>query len=138
MSVAEQPNIMSVELTEWAEIAACVKSPVASNLASLLWSMSQLSDPELLSLQLPVLKQKVTVWDSSKHDYNDALDLPKGRLYADFGFFVEQSVCLDTLAKVINQLKERDIAITATTQAGILVNAQQNGLLENWAKLSLC
>ena len=48
-------NIMSVELVEWAELASCMKSPVASNLASLLRSLSELSDAELLTLELPVM-----------------------------------------------------------------------------------
>jgi hypothetical protein len=128
---------MSVELTEWAELAATVKSPVGSQLSSLLRSMSQMSDAELLSLELPVIRQKVTVWDSSKHDYNDALDLPKGRFYADFGFNVEQSVSLDSLAKVIDELKEKGVVITARSQAAILVNAQLNGLLQDWARLGM-
>ena len=130
-------NIMSVELTEWSELASTVKSPVGANLASLLRSLSQLSDAELLSLELPVVKQKVTVWDSSKHDYNDALDLPEGRYYADFGFNVEQSVSLESLAKVIDELKEKGIVITARTQAAILVNAQLNGLLQDWARIRM-
>ena len=128
-------NIMSVELTEWSELASTVKSPVGSNLASLLRSMSELSDAELLSLELPVVKQKV---DSSKHDYNDALDLPRGRFCADFGIMkAEQSVSLDSLYKVINELKEKKIVITARTQAAILVNAQLNGLLQDWAKIAM-
>lgn len=133
-----KPNIMSAELTEWAELASNVKSPVASNLASLLRSMSELTDSELLSLELPVVKQKVTVWDSTKHGFDEALELPQGSYCADFGFLVEQSVSLGDLDETITELKQKNIAITATTQAAILVKAQQNGLLDNWAKLSLC
>ncbi len=99
--------------------------------------MAMLTDSELLALELPVIRNKVTVWDWSKHDYNDALDLPEGRYYADFGFAVEQSISLESLAQVIDELKEKGILITAKTQAAILVNAQQNGLLDNWARLSL-
>ena len=128
---------MSVELTEWAELASCVESPVGANLASLLRSLSQLSDAELVSLELPIVKQKVTVWDSSKHDYNDALDLPEGRFYADFGIKVEQSVSPETLNETINELKEKGIVIIARTQAAILVNAQINGLLQDWSKLGM-
>lgn len=67
---------MSVELTEWAALTSCVKSPVGSNLASLLRSMALLTDSELLALELPVIRNKVTVWDSARHGCVEADQLP--------------------------------------------------------------
>jgi len=115
-------NIMSVELTEWAALACNVKSPVAANLSSILRSMSQLSDAELLQLELPVVKQKVTVWDSSKHDYKDALDLPEGTIVV--GFF-QVDVKPETLHDAVAHLKVNSNGSSwqARTQAEIIKKA---------------
>ena len=115
-------NSLSPTLTEWAALASNVKSPVAANLASLLRSMSQLSDAELLSLELPVFKQKVTVWDSTKHEYNDALDLPEGTLVV--GFF-QVDVKPETLHDAVVHLKVNSNGSSwqARTQAEIIKKA---------------
>ena len=117
---------MSVELTEWAELASTVKSPVASNLASLLRSMSELTDAELLALELPVLKQKVTVWDSAKHGLPEALELPEGILYNQEK--IELSINPLTLGKAINYLilNPNGSSWQAVTQAEIIRKAFPN------------
>lgn len=116
-------NIMSGELRIWAELASLVKSPVASNLASLLRSMSELTDAELLALELPVLKQKVTVWDSAKHGLPEALELPEGILYNQEK--IELSINPLTLGKAINYLilNPNGSSWQATTQAEIIRKA---------------
>lgn len=116
-------NIMSVELTEWAELASTVKSPVGANLASLLRSMALLSDAELLSLELPVVKQKVTVWDSSKHGLEEALQLSEGSLYNQEK--IELSINPLTLGKAINYLilNPNGSSWKAVTQAEIIRKA---------------
>lgn len=75
-------------------------------------------------------------WNSLTNTVDDALNLPKGRFAADFGFHVEQSVNLEDLLSVVSELKEKQINITTATQSGILVKAQEQGLLSDWAKLS--
>jgi hypothetical protein len=116
-------NIASNQLEQWAECASLVKSPVTSNLASLLRSMAMLTDAELLALELPVIRNKVTVWDSSKHDYNDALDLPEGgSLYKLYGFgWVEGSVNSIDLTNSVAELKKNSNGSSwqATSQAEI-------------------
>lgn len=109
-------------------------TPVNDNLVSILRSLASMTDSELAAAKITT---KATVWNSLEHDYNDAFYLPKGRFYADIGFKVEQSVSLETLNKVIDDLKQKRIAITARTQAAILVNAQQAGLLQDWGKLGM-
>ena len=115
-------NSLSLTLIAWAESASMIKSPVAANLSSLLRSMSQLSDAELLSLELPVFRQKVTVWNSSKHDYNDALDLPEGTLVV--GFF-QVDVKPETLHDAVAHLKVNSNGSSwqARTQAEIIKKA---------------
>ncbi len=76
-----------------------------------------------------------TVWNSLKNTVDEALALPKGRFAADFGFWVEQSVSPDKVLDVVTELQEKQISITAVSQAGILVKAQENGLLGEWGKI---
>lgn len=115
-------NIMSAELIEWSELCKTVKSPVAANLTSLLRSMSALTDPELLNLELPVVRNRVTVWNSSKHDYDDALDLPEGCLLS--GIF-QVDVNLSTLKDAVEYLQQNPNGSfwEATTQAEIIRKA---------------
>lgn len=128
---------MSVELTEWAELASSVESPVAANLISLLRSMAEMTDAELLRARVTTT---VTLWSSGQHGYDEALGLPEGSVCADIeflGFLVQQSISDYPLFDTIAELKSKDIAITATTQAEILVKAQQNGLLQEYNRLVL-
>lgn len=115
-------NTMSAELTEWANLASTVKSPVASNLASLLRSMSELTDSELLSLELPV----ITVWDSAKHGLPEALELPEGSLYSLDK--IELTINPLTLGQAINYLilNPNGSSWQARTQAEIIRKAFPN------------
>ena len=113
---------MSVELTEWAELASTVKSPVGSNLASLLRSLSQLSDAELLSLELPVVQEKIVIWNSLRHGFKEALELPEGFLVV--GCF-QVDVKRETLKQAVDCLLPslNGQCVEATTQAEIIKKA---------------
>lgn len=80
----------------------------------------------------------MAVWNSLKNTAEDALSLPEGSFAADFGFLVEQSVNPETILTTVTELKEKQIEIIAASQSGILVKAQENGLLSNWARLVIC
>ncbi len=118
-------NIMSAELTEWAELASTVESPVASNLASLLRSLSELTDSQLAAAKIAV---NITVWNSVENNYQDALYLPEGCLIV--GFF-QQKVDKTLLYEAVKSVKTACVGFLAKTQAEILVKAQENGCISS-------
>ena len=67
-----------------------------------------------------------------------ALELPTGSYYANFGFLVLQSVKPEHVLEAAAAIKESGLEITVASQAGLIVKAQENELaFESWAELKL-
>ena len=78
----------------------------------------------------------IKVWNSTVNAAEDALELPKGRIAADVGFWVEQSVDPDDVLEAAQALVDAAIEVKVASQAKLLVVAQQKGLaLQEWGEI---
>ena len=77
------------------------------------------------------------VWEKGD-SLSQALDLPVGRYYADFGFLVEQSVEPHQLQEAVEAVNKSDQDGSFVSQSQTLVFAQEKGLaFDSWAPIRL-
>jgi hypothetical protein len=77
-------------------------------------------------------------WNSVKNSVDDALDLPKGSLMANFGFLCEVSFYPHEVAEIATALKEKSVDADVYTQAGLMILGQKQELecMSEYAPLS--
>lgn len=64
----------------------------------------------------------------------EALELPEGRMAADLGFLVQQSVSPDNVLIAAQAFKDSGEPITVATQAALIVKAQEQEIaFTDWA-----
>lgn len=78
------------------------------------------------------------IWTTTKNTVEEALSLPEGKIAANFGFWVQQSVSPDSVLEAATILKEKEIEVTVASQAALIVKAQKEGIaFEDWAELAV-
>jgi hypothetical protein len=80
-------------------------------------------------------EKQVNIW-TQNDSVEKALELPKGRYAANFGFWVEQSVNPEYVLIASQSIVDNKIQCTVASQAGLIVKAQQAGVaFSDWAEL---
>lgn len=83
-------------------------------------------------------KTAVNTWNSKENKPAEILSLPEGRIAADFGFLVEQSISPDNVLDAAIAVCEAELDLTVATQAKLMVLAQEHELaFQTWAPLKL-
>lgn len=74
------------------------------------------------------------IFNPTEHNPEQALELPTGRLAANFGFLIEQTVEPKNVFDAATALKEAGVNKKLFTQADVMVEAQKQGVWgTDWA-----
>lgn len=78
----------------------------------------------------------MNIWNSKTNTIEESFNLPVGRIAANVGFLVEQSINPEHVLIAATALKNSGQDVTVASQAGLMVKAQELGLaFADWSEL---